>query len=326
MPSNIELNFNIGIHHFSFGKFKADEVYGTMLVKNQRIAVHELMLATADGAVKIDAMADLSNEKIEVSGHCDLEQLAISKLFTQLNNFGQNTLEDKHLKGVLSANIDFKGKWDKQLNVDLNSIEATNAILIERGELIDFKPLESLAKYMDINELKRIKFSTLQSTIDVKNKMITIPKTSIKSTAINLEIFGKHSFDNVIDYHVQMLLSEIIAKRKRANKNLDEELSLIENDPENRRSVFVVMSGPIDNISFKYDKKGAKEKIKQDILQEKQSIKQLLKEEFGLFKKDTSKTIQAEKANQKFKIQFGEESKKTKSTLSPKKKEEEDDF
>lgn len=325
VPQNIELNFNVGVHHFSLGKFKADEVYGSLLLKNQKIAVQNLMLATADGAVKLDAIADLSTEKIEVSGHCDLEQLNISKLFTELNNFGQNTLEDKNLKGVLSANADFKGKWDKQLNADLNSIQATSSLLIERGELLDFKPLESLAKYMDINELKRIKFSTLQSVIDVSNKTITIPKTSIKSSALNLEVWGKHSFDNVIEYHVQVLLSELLAKKKR-NNNLDEELSLVENDPENRRSVFVVMSGPIDNISFKYDRKGMKEKIKDDLKQEKQNLKQLLKEEFGLFRKDTTKMKETDKANQKFNIQFGEEKEKSKSTLTPKKKEEDDDF
>ncbi len=167
---------------------------------------------------------------------------------------------------------------------------------------------------------------TLQSNIEVKNKTITIPKTSIKSTALNLELWGKHTFDNVLDYHVQLLLSELLAKKKRANKNLDEELSLVENDPENRRSVFIVMSGPIDNLSFKYDRKGAKEKIKEDLKQEKQSIKQLLKEEFGFFKKDTAKINQTEKANQHFKIEFGEEKPKPKTQLTPKKKEEEDDF
>lgn len=326
IPDNFDFKINVNINNFTFGKFIADNIKGTVLLKNQKIALKDITLNATDGAIKLNAFADASSENIKISGDCELQKLNIQKLFTQLNNFGQTTLQDKHLRGYITANVDFTGTWNKKLEVDLNSINATSSILIERGELIGFKPLESLAKYIDVNELKLIKFSTLQSAIEIKNKVITIPRTSIKSSAINMELWGKHGFDNVIDYHIQLLLSEILSKKPRTNKNFDEELSLVENDPENRRSVFIVMSGPIDNPSIKYDKKGAKEKIKQDIKQEKQTLKNILKEEFGLFKKDSTKLKETEKANQSFKIQFGDDPKKKEKPLAPKKKEEEDDF
>ncbi len=326
IPDNFDFNINVNINHFSFGKFMADNIKGAVLLKNQKIALKDVTLNATDGSIKLNAFADASSENIKISGDCELQKLNIQKLFTELNNFGQTTLQDKHLRGFITANVDFTGTWNKKLEVDLNSINATSSILIERGELIGFKPLESLAKYIDVNELKLIKFSTLQSTLEIKNKVIIIPRTSIKSSAINLELWGKHSFDNVIDYHIQLLLSEILSKKPHANKDFDEELSLVENDPENRRSVFILMSGPIDNPTIKYDKKGAKEKIKQDLQQEKQTLKNILKEEFGLFKKDSSKVKESDKANQLFKIQFGEDPKKKEKSLTPKKKEEEDDF
>ncbi len=326
IPDNFDFNINVNINNFTFGKFTADNIKGAVLLKNQKIALKDVTLNATDGTIKLNAFADASSENIKISGDCELQKLNIQKLFSQLNNFGQTTLQDKHLRGFITANVDFTGTWNKKLEVDLNTINATSSILIERGELIGFKPLESLAKYIDLNELKLIKFSTLQSAIEIKNKVITIPRTSIKSSAINMELWGKHGFDNVIDYHIQLLLSEILSKKPRANKDFDEELSLVENDPENRRSVFIVMSGPIDNPTIKYDKKGAKEKIKQDIKQEKQTLKNILKEEFGLFKKDSTKVKETEKANQSFKIQFGDDSKKKEKPLTPKKKEEEEDF
>lgn len=325
IPDNLDFNVAVEVKHLTFAKFVADNIKGNMLLKNQKIALKELSLNATDGEVKLNAFADASGENLKVSADCDLTGLNIQKLFTQLNNFGQTTIQDNNLKGFATANIDFAGTWDKKLNADLNSINLTSSILIERGELIGFKPLESLAKYIDVNELKHIKFSTLQSAVEIKNRVITIPKTSIKSNAINLDLWGKHTFDNVIDYHIQLLLSEIIAKRPKKNKEFDEELSLVENDPENRRSVFILMTGPIDNPTIKYDRKGAKEKIKEDIKQEKQNLKQILKEEFGFFKKDSIKVKETEKSNQKFQIQVGEEKPKTNKPLQPKKKEEEDD-
>jgi len=327
IPANLDFNVSVNVQHLTFSKFVADNIKGNMLLKNQKIALKDVALNATDGEVKLNAFADASGESFKVSADCDLSKLNIQKLFTQLNNFGQTTIKDDNLKGFVTANVDFAGTWDKKLNVDLNSINVTSSILIERGELIGFKPLESLAKYIDVNELRHIKFSTLQSAVEIKNRVITIPRTSIKSNAINMELWGKHTFDNIIDYHIQLLLSEILAKKPRKNKDFDEELSLVENDPENRRSVFIVMTGPIDNPTIKYDRKGAKEKIREDIKQEKQNLKQLLKEEFGFFKKDSIKVKETQKANQNFQIQVGEEKPKANKPLQPKKKEDdEDDF
>lgn len=326
IPDNLMFSINAHINHVSFGKFFAENLTGNILLKNQKIALNQLTLNTNDGQIKLDAFADASGNTISVSGNCNLNKLNIQSLFTQLNNFGQNTLQDKHLKGFITAEIDFTTAWDKNLQVDLSSINASSSILVERGELIGFKPLESLAKYIDVNELKRIQFSTLKSSVEIKNKTITIPRTSIQSSAINLELWGKHSFDNQIDYHIQLLLSELLAKKKRANSNLDDELSLVENDPENRRSVFIVMTGPIDNPTIKYDKKGAKEKIKEDLKQEKQTLKTILREEFGLFKKDSTLQFKhQDKTNQKFQIKTNEGEPKKEKTFTPKKKEDDDD-
>lgn len=324
ISDKLELNVEVSLQKLSFGKFTAADIKGSLLLKDRKVALKDLSLGATDGTIRMNAFADASGKELKVSGDCDLEQLNIRKLFTELNNFGQTTLEDKHLKGFVTAHVSFMASWNEKLEVNTNSIRANSSITIERGELIGFKPLESLAKYIDINELKHIKFSSLQSSIDIRDRMITIPKTSIKSNAINLELWGRHSFDNIVDYHIQLLISELLAKKPRANKQLDDELSLVENDPENRRSVFIKMVGPVDNPKISYDRKGAKEKIREDIRQEKQNIRQILKEELGLFKKDTAKVRQEEKANQNFQIKFGEEKPKKANGLQPKKKEEED--
>ena len=101
---------------------------------------------------------------------------------------------------------------------------------------------------------------------------------------------------------------------------------LEENDPENRRCVFILMTGTVENPIIKYDRKGLKQKIGEDLKAEKHSLKQILKEEFGLFKKDSTLNQQATpKGEQKFKIEVGEKKEQKTNNLQPKKKEEDDD-
>jgi len=81
------------------------------------------------------------------------------------------------------------------------------------------------------------------------------------------------------------------------------------------------MTGTVDNIAIKYDRKGMKEKIKNDIKEEKQNLRQVLKEEFGLFKKDSLR--KSHKAEQQFELEKPNNN-PPKKTLELKKKEEED--
>ncbi|MBK7818485.1 MAG: hypothetical protein IPJ60_13810, partial [Sphingobacteriaceae bacterium] len=154
---------------------------------------------------------------------------------------------DNNVGGLLSASIDFSGTWDKFLEPDLNSMKATSDLQIEQGRLVDFKPLESLAKFVDINDLKSIKFSSLQSRVEISKSIITIPKTAIKNSALNIDFWGTHSFNNDIDYHIQLLINDYLLKEK---PNADDEFGLLENDPENRRSAFILMTGTVDKLRY----------------------------------------------------------------------------
>lgn len=327
IPDNLNFNLNADITNFTFAKFEAQSLTGDITVFEQKVIASNISLNTMDGRATLNGIADASGDDIRIKAESEMQNINISKLFYQCNNFGQNTLNEKHLKGFATSSLVFAGKWSKTLVADLESVVANGSITIQQGRLVDFKPLESLSKYIEVSELRDIKFSALQSSFDIKNQVITVPKTVIKNSALNVELWGKHTFNNEIDYHIKLLLSELIASRKRANKQLDEEMEFVEHDPENRRCVYVLMTGTVDNPVIKYDKKGLKQKIGEDIKAEKQNLKQILKEEFGLFKKDSTLTKSDQpKGEQRFKIDFGEPKEKKKpNDLKPKKKEEEDD-
>ncbi|MBK9285568.1 MAG: AsmA family protein [Sphingobacteriaceae bacterium] len=321
IPENLNLKLNVLVNELQFKEFKAQNISGEFELKNQKIMISDMNFETMDGKAEIDALADGSNQNLSVNMQANLQNINIQKLFSQLNNFGQATLTDKQVKGFANAQIHCSAKWDNHLNVDLNSIRSTVTLNINQGELNDFKPLEGLSKYVDVEDLKRIKFSTLSSTISIQNKIIYIPQTTVKNTALNIELNGTHDFDNNINYHIRLLISELLSKKRKGS---DDEFGPVENDPENRRSAFIQMSGNIDDIHYKYDKQGLKQKIKEDIQLEKQNLKQILKEEFGLFKNDTLKPKEKNKADQKFELEQPNNKKKEK-PLEPKKKDDDDD-
>jgi len=319
IPPNISFKLNAKIQKFSYAQFSANSIAGEIEVKNQKAVISDMILSTMGGTARIDAFSDNVNHNLNVVLQSKLTGINVSHLFTAFNNFGQNTLEDKNIKGFLSADIDFSGTWNNQLEVDLNSIRATCELNIDRGELIDFKPLVSLSKFVDVEDLQHIKFSTLRSDVIIRDKTITFPKTTLINTALNIVFSGTHTFDNIIDYHIQLVISELLAKRRKA----DDEFGPVEEDKEKRRNAFIFMTGPLDNPKKGFDRKGQKEKIKEDWKQEKKNVKRIFKEEFGL--KKNEKPVEEKKSEQKFELEKPDNN-QPKKTLEPKKKPVEEDF
>jgi hypothetical protein len=320
IPANVRFALSAGIGDFTLGKFNAKHITGDIEIHGQKAIVSDMKFETMEGSAVVNAFADNSRGPLDVVLEGDLKGINVSTLFSQLNNFGQATLQDKNIGGVASANIVFSGQWSNALKPEYRSIQATCDLNIERGVLRDFKPLLSLSRFVDVAELGNIRFSTLQTRIQIANSTITIPKTTINNSALNIDYWGTHTFDNAINYHFKLLLSELLSKKR---KKQDDEFGPVANDRDNRRSAFILMTGTVENPIIKYDRQGLKEKIREDIRQEKQNMKAILKEEFGLFKKDSINTPKRNATA--FELEKPEKKAPLK-TLEAKKRPEEEDF
>lgn len=214
-----------------------------------------------------------------------VDRADLKSLFTQFKNFDQTTLRAENLSGRVSTNLSYSANYTEKWELIKSSLKVDAEVLVEKGELLDFKPLENLSSYIELEELKQVKFKNLQNQISIQNETIFIPKFEIESTALNLKLEGQHHFDQNIDYRFELLLNEVLGKKVKKPEN--NEFGYIEDDGLGRTKVFMRMRGTVDQPTFSYDKEQLKNHIKSKVQAEKQSVKSILKEEFGLFKKDS---------------------------------------
>ncbi|HNS11428.1 MAG TPA: AsmA-like C-terminal region-containing protein [Bacteroidia bacterium] len=277
----------VSIGNLKFRKFSASRLQGNILLNRQVISGKELTFAAMDGMIYMDATINASRkDSILMSCDARVASLDITELFTQLENFGQATMTDQNVKGKINAQIQFTSSWTTGLVINPAKVRSLADITIQNGELNNFIPIQALAKYIKVPDLNHIKFSTIKNQISIADRKINIPLMEINSSALNLSASGVHDFNNVVDYRLQLLLSDVLGKKVKQNKT---EFGEIEDDGLGRTKLLITMKGPIDNPRFGYDRKGATEKLKTDLATEKQTMKAILKEEFGFFKKDTIK-------------------------------------
>ncbi len=292
-------NITLKVKEVQFSPFQALNVEGALLIKDQIINTDYLVFNSQKGLVfaKLNFNTKQKN-KMPMDIDLTLNKVDVSNLFREFNNFGIEILTDKNIRGRISSSMKINMIWDENLNTILDDFYAKGNILIENGELLNFEPMLALGKYIDVNELKNLKFSNLENTIEIKNRTIFIPDMEIKSNALNLRLSGTHNFDNNIDYHLQMLLSDFI---KRKSKRLgDERFGEIEPDGSGNTKLYIRMYGQATNPQFSLDKKEIRKKIAEDFKQERVEIKKVLKDEFGSWfkkEKEFKETIKEESAD-----------------------------
>ena len=284
----LDLKININIGKLDFKKFNASGISGKLIMNNKQVLFNPLSFNSMDGEIEGLIMIDGSQKKkFLISCDAKIKNVNITKLFYEFGNFGQNSMKDENLKGIVTSDIQFASVWSNDLKPDQDKIYAKADIKIEKGELLNYAPMKGLSKFLKISDLSDVKFTTLHNQIEIKKRTIYIPMMEIKSSAINVIASGEHTFDNEINYRLRILLSELLAQKAKKAKKENEEFGVVEDDGLGKTTLYILVTGTVDNPIYKYDAKGIKAKIAVGFIKEKQNLKTILNEEFGWFKKDT---------------------------------------
>ncbi len=328
---HINAKLNSTIDHIEFRKFEATNIKGLVQLKDKKMSVDTVVFSSMNGKVTVGGLIDGSDStQFLITCFSDINNINVTKLFTSFENFDQQEIIDKNIKGIISAKVQFAAVFSPTLDIDMDKLYAGIDMTIEKGELNKLESLKKLSRFIELTELENIRFDILKNQLEIKNKVIYIPKMDIRSNALNFLASGTHTFDNEINYKIKLSLNDLLAKKIRKPKKEENPFGEEADDGLGRTNIFLSMTGPIDNPVIKYDTKSAVEKVKQDLKVEKQTLKKILKDEFGLFKKDSSlsNTTKAKKEDDaKFIIKWEEaDVKEDKKELKKPKKEMEDDF
>ncbi|NVN93817.1 MAG: hypothetical protein HXX18_00900 [Bacteroidetes bacterium] len=304
LSDNYIFNLSIAANKIKFKKFKAKSLKGKISYTNHLFKAEQLSMESMDGNINGSMMINGSkNTKFLISCDVNTSNVNAQQLFYVFDNFGQNNMTSDNINGNITANIQFASLFNSYLQVDKKSIWSKINLKIENGKLLNYQPLMKLSRFINVDDLKEVSFKTIQNQILINNETIIIPAMDIQSSAINLGISGEHSFNNIINYRINILLSELSSKKRKQRKQQrlesTQEFGYEEDDGLGRTKLFLKVTGTMDNPIFKYDSKGLKEKLILDLKNEKRNLNNILKEEFKWLQRDSADIIQ----QQHFKVQ-----------------------
>ena len=283
---NLHLNFTYDVKSLQYRRFHPKDVKGDLLVKGQVAVARSIHLKAMGGSVDLSGILEARNPaSIELISSAKLNGILIDSLFYVFENFQQDFIGFKHLKGLAQADISLEATLDAGLQIFSETLIADVSATIKNGELNNFEPMQTLNKYLDDEGLNKLRFGELKNDIHIENKTVYIPQMEIRSNLTNIQISGTHTFDQHINYRV------VAPLRNKRKIDPDEAFGAIEQDNKGQSKVFLKIIGTTDKYEVSYDKDAVKKKIVSDLKKEVQE----LKDAFKLKGKKKKKELELEK-------------------------------
>jgi hypothetical protein len=186
---------NLAAEKVSKGPFYAEKLKVELAMQENNWNINHLSLYHSGGSISATGKLYQRNAKTSAA-HADIkvQQINIQQLLTAFNNFGQNSITGKNLRGVLDA--------EAHLNMTINS--ATAAVVprsmtgtidfsLKNGAIINHKGLEEMKLlFLKNRDMSNVRFAELKDRIDITPEYLYINRMEIQSTAISMYLEGQY--------------------------------------------------------------------------------------------------------------------------------------
>jgi len=273
----LALDLNARVKNLKFRRFKSKDVKGTVRLKDQIVTTPNISLKIAGGRFSVNGLVDArSRNNIMARTSTWLEDIHVDSLFYVFEDFGQNFLQQRHLKGEITANIKSDLYFDRHLNPRNDLMEADINVTLANGQLLNFEPLQKLSVFVKRSELANLRFPELTNHFWIQDRTVYIPEMDIRSNvsrASVVSISGTHTFDQQMDYKFKIPLGKNEERRDKDEAFGNVEMVKTSGSP----NLFLTLKGNENNYKIAYDQERVKTKLKDDLRKEKQELTDALK-------------------------------------------------
>lgn len=319
LPNDIIANVNVNIEQLKYREHTFSQLRSNLWVGNRRLAFSNMNVENGGSSVQGSLVIEETQPQyFMVETNLQSKGINFKKMFKEWNNFDQNVIQEQNIDGYAVVNVQFKAPFDWTTGVKKNQIVSTIGVNIVDGTLKNVNMFKTITgslkksaaklliskKQLDLFEqrLLNLKFNQLQNDFIINDGKVIIPEMQIKSSALDLNLDGWHSFNNQINYRFSFRFRDLKTVQK------DTEFGVIEDDGTGF-NIFMKMTGTMDNPQISWDKDAQKEHSKEQRQKAKDEALSILKSEFGIGKNNANiKDYQPQPQKQvEFEVDFGEE-------------------
>jgi len=208
VPAGVTFSVNANADKVQYDGVDYNNVKGNMQLDDEKISLKNITTEVLGGSVILNGSYSTKIHKKEpdIGFTYDIKNMDVQKAFQSYNTIQVLMPIAKFLSGTLSSQLTLTGNLKGDMMPKLNSLSGNGNLLLLKGVLAKFAPLEKIAAVLQIDRLKSISVKEVKNYIEFANGKVLVKPFTLNIDNIEMEIGGFHSFDNSIDYAIQMKL------------------------------------------------------------------------------------------------------------------------
>lgn len=204
------VDLQINADRLLYKKFDASNVAANLQLTERMVALKNVLVQHAGGSLTLNGSMKEEALHNSIALSSKMNNVDITKTLTAFNNFGQDGITDKNLKGVLSADINITGLITDKANILENSLKGIIDFHIRDGQLINFEPVQKISQIAFKNrDFSDIRFAELKDKIEVNGSAIKVNRMEIRSTVFTMFVEGIYDVKKGTNFSIQVPLSNL---------------------------------------------------------------------------------------------------------------------
>ena len=185
-------HLELSAQKLDYKRFSARDAHANLYLEKNALVLKDISFLHAGGKFAVSGKAEQGNAATNrFHLMSKMEKVDVSHLFYAFENFGQQTITSKNIKGRFAAVVDVTGRVNTAGFIVPGSFIGKVKFNLKEGALIGFEPLEKVGRFAFPNrDFSNISISEISNTLDIKGDKITIPEMTIMTSVINMIIKG----------------------------------------------------------------------------------------------------------------------------------------
>lgn len=173
-------------------KVVAEDVVMSLAYKNDLLSLRSVSMRTSGGKLKVSGtIRNLQEIRAAISA----DNINVTTLFEQFENFGQQAIQSKHLKGNISLDAVFNAELDEKMEIVPYTMAGNVDLKLKEGHLLEYEPLQNVSNFIFHNrDFNDITFSEINERFHIKGYEMKIDELEIASNILNLFVSGTYNF------------------------------------------------------------------------------------------------------------------------------------
>lgn len=192
-----KVHLQLNVKQAVYNKFVARNLNAKISLIGNGVHFNKIAVQHAGGYVNFSGKVEQLGAVNRMQLNANISKVSIKEFFYAFDNFGQQSITNKNLKGFLSANVNASGNVTAKGNMVPKSMHGKVNFTLDKAALIGFEPLEKVGKFVfRSRNLSNVELEKLNGSLTLRGDKVDISPMKVNSTALNFDVKGVYGFNS----------------------------------------------------------------------------------------------------------------------------------